>query len=465
MSVTRYADDFGHRSGSLGDAVASTIDPPRQARDVRNGTGHRGADPDQWYYDLISQYQYEPWYNELLENPWLRSKNDPYTPNALNDIAGFFGFSDGSEEHYAKMKNNASQWLSDKLAGKHQEDHNSPIEQAKREAAAGVNVGAIPSSIDPGKAAENDQPVVPFPSFSEYDSGLQSLASLFTSIYSFASGIAKDSMSMKSINADLAGKEFDLASKMPSFVTDFITSHVGTPYKDKSGKWTFDDISDRDIADFARSHFSSRRTRRSFYNEVKSSFKSAKGFITRYGAFKSAEDVANEFAKSLGRNLAYGRGDKVGDLSPMVILTQTLTKTQHDLEKLNLEYQKDLTEFKKNKTAYESKVLEKLNPDAEAGFKNSGATSGSMQNWANYYEAKANKIVNKNLSDAADKLHKAVEKGGDSAGAQAVEFGIRMITSDNARKSLLDKIKYKDKTTTRDSQGRYVVKRTKRFGF
>lgn len=112
---------------------------------------------DQMYLDAIAQYKNESWYDQLLDNPFMRSKQARFETDPLT---GLFNYQGAAAKYYGGMRTDAMNWLADKVDRMRQQDYNSPIEQAQRDSAAGLNSDLV-GNIDSGQAAENDNTIPP----------------------------------------------------------------------------------------------------------------------------------------------------------------------------------------------------------------------------------------------------------------------------------------------------------------
>ncbi len=116
-------------------------------------------DPDQWYYDLIEKYKDNPEaYEYLLANPYLRSKIAPFSPNLGQSLLMGLGDFSAEDNYYSEFQQKALNYYSEWAKSMYEQKYESPLEQVRRESAAGINADLAPGSISPGEAAENDQP-------------------------------------------------------------------------------------------------------------------------------------------------------------------------------------------------------------------------------------------------------------------------------------------------------------------
>lgn len=128
----------------------------------RSALSSRGSLSDQWYWDLIEKYKDNPEaYSYLSANPYLFANNARFSPTFGQNILSMFGDTSAEDEYYNNLHQQAMAYLSDWEKGQYEQAYNSPIEQVKRESAAGLNPDLSPGSISPGSAAENDQPFSP----------------------------------------------------------------------------------------------------------------------------------------------------------------------------------------------------------------------------------------------------------------------------------------------------------------
>lgn len=131
--------------------TSSGVPTPKQSAD-------RFEDLDKWYWDYIEKYRDDPEaYAYLSQNPYLR-KDNTYSPSFGDSIMSLFGDYSAENNFYRELQQHARGYLSDWENRMYQQKYDSPVEQVKREQAAGINPDLSPQSISPGSAAENDQP-------------------------------------------------------------------------------------------------------------------------------------------------------------------------------------------------------------------------------------------------------------------------------------------------------------------
>lgn len=124
---------------------------------------------DQMYLDAIKPYENESWYNQLMDNPFLRSKQARFATDPLTEM---FNYQGAAAAYYGGMRTDAMSWLDRKVQEMRQQDYNSAPEQVKRNAQAGIN-SDLAGNVSPGDAAENDSPLEPSFANGTSDSGMQ----------------------------------------------------------------------------------------------------------------------------------------------------------------------------------------------------------------------------------------------------------------------------------------------------
>lgn len=115
----------------------------------------RAGDPysnDDDYLKSIEQYKDKSYYDRLLENPWLFSKQAPFSPTLMQDIGEFLGDTSARDNYYAGILQNQNQWLSDTIKSYEKQEYDSAQEQVQRQAAAGINPD-LAMTATPGEGA------------------------------------------------------------------------------------------------------------------------------------------------------------------------------------------------------------------------------------------------------------------------------------------------------------------------
>lgn len=123
---------------------------------VNNDRTRNFDSDDANYLSQIEQYKDKSWYQYLLNNPYMGSKNSEFSPSFFQTIAEGFGDTSSRDRYYSDLAFSRQEWLDKKLEQFREQDYNEPIEQVKREQAAGLNPSLAPESISPGQAAEDD---------------------------------------------------------------------------------------------------------------------------------------------------------------------------------------------------------------------------------------------------------------------------------------------------------------------
>lgn len=153
------------------------------------------------YVAMLEQYKDTPYYDYLVNNnPWDWSRQVEFSPNLLQSIGEELGDYSARNQYYQGIQQQQNQWVSDYVEAMRQQEYNEPVNQVKREAAAGINPNLSPSLINPGSAAENDQPSQLVGQ--SQDSAVASLASAGMSVLSTAVGFIHQFQSIKSTSLD-----------------------------------------------------------------------------------------------------------------------------------------------------------------------------------------------------------------------------------------------------------------------
>lgn len=160
---------------------------------------HRPEEEDEWFWTAIEKYKDNPAaYAAVSMNPYLYANNQ-FSPSAKDDIMAFFGDTSAEDNFYRLNKQAAVNWLADWEKNQYQQYYNSPAEQVKREAAAGINSDLNPGSISPGEAAENDQPFTPTDSPTA-GTGFETMQSLASFGLQFVGGVLSFAKQIQDLN-------------------------------------------------------------------------------------------------------------------------------------------------------------------------------------------------------------------------------------------------------------------------
>lgn len=197
------------------------------------------APNDDAYLSQIEQYQNESWYNRLLENPWLFSKQAQFSPNFFQTLAEQFNDFSSRDRYYADLQANQQQWLSDMLSQMHGQDYDSAAEQTARLRAAGLNPD-LNGNVTAGAAGQNDQPITPAPSMGD-SSTVQDLS---TTALGFLSGILNLGSQFENIKGLINSNVHQEISNNDSAM-DFITKLIAG-----QSTFTIDDINSLSDDDF-----------------------------------------------------------------------------------------------------------------------------------------------------------------------------------------------------------------------
>lgn len=372
----------------------------------------KGADVS--YLEHIKQYEKSPFYQQLVDNPYLHSKNSPFEPSFFQQLGeSFFGDYSARAEYYGNLDNQRNQYLTEILGQMRQQDYDSAPAQLERMKLAGQNPDLNGgSSISPGSSAENDQPAgaYHYPQQASAAEIVGGFADLTMKAYSFASGFAKDMLSFQSMEQAITKEESENASRISSLVREFIRDTARRPYFDKdSNRWVFSsDVSFQNLEDFANNFFRSRSDRRKFVHQYGRAFDSAQSMLSRFTDIADAEKAVKAVNDALGTNLSMGydydfRSPTIQD--PVVMISKELGSMSLALRKAELSHAYTTHNFHK-------KVLNNSDPVLQGE-----ATNATNQNIVDTNEAlkskrKVDKIVNDTLHTIISKLAESANEGG-----------------------------------------------------
>lgn len=129
----------------------------------------------------IEQYKDKSdFYNYLLTNPWMRSKQMEFKPTLGQSIAEIFGDYSASQNYYGDLLSKQNQWFSEAYNKFYEQEYNSAAAQVQREKAAGLNPD-INGQVTPGASSENDQPILAPPQMGLPSEGMQTIGNIVSS--------------------------------------------------------------------------------------------------------------------------------------------------------------------------------------------------------------------------------------------------------------------------------------------
>lgn len=160
---------------------------------------NKEADPDAWYWAAIEKYKDNPEaYAYLSQNPYLRA-NNPFSPSLGNQVMDLLGDTSAEDAYYNELQQKARDYLGQWERGQYEQKYESPVEQVKREEAAGINPALNPGMITPGEAAENDQPFSPT-SMPGAGTGFETMQTLANFGLQFVGGILSFGKQIQELN-------------------------------------------------------------------------------------------------------------------------------------------------------------------------------------------------------------------------------------------------------------------------
>lgn len=207
-----------------------------------NGSGRNDDD----YLALIEQYKNNPeLYKKLLQNPYMFSKQAPFSPTTLQSIMQGIGDFSAEDRYYADLQSQQQQWLSEALESFRQQDYNSPAAQVERERAAGINP-EIANNVSPGNAAENDQPLQPSSSMDQANDTLQAISSIGVNIINTSFDVFQRLQGLRSAGLDNSLKSLALNKTFGDSAKDFLRDTI-YEFFDSNPSFTTDGFDERNV--------------------------------------------------------------------------------------------------------------------------------------------------------------------------------------------------------------------------
>lgn len=316
---------------------------------------------DDDYLSEIARFKDKPYYNNLLNNPWLAGNQAEFSPNMWQIIGENMNDFSARDSYNAQLQQQRSQWLSEKLAQYEQQDYDSAQSQVERERIAGLNPD-LNGNITPGNSAENDQP-----------SGLveQSSESAVSDIFSLGNTILSTAMQFYSSFQSIRGASIDNRIKSLS-LTDNLKSATWTAIREGFSEFVDaspgQDSSPFDSKGYIRSEFAdsirnrikrlpySNSNKRSMYRMVDDliySHHSDNVYSPSVEFEKLRNDVLSSLSKSRNEfTKSYGLpGGQYYDTRELRMISSTIYKPINDLA---LQVDKLLLQHKKQ---YESRAV------------------------------------------------------------------------------------------------------------
>lgn len=386
---------------------------------------------DYAYLHEIEQYKNKPYYDNLLTNPWLWSKQGSFEPSILDKVRQALGDYSTEQNYYNSIVSNREQWLAEFLENMRQQEYNSASSQVAQLKQAGLNPD-LSGNVSAGGASENDQPLLANPQFGGDSSQIvSSLGSFFFNAFQLASGFAKDMVSLKSLHNQVVSQDIDIQNKLSSSVTDFLRSSIGdVVYNSDTKSFELPSIDPSRIERYAKSTFKSRSLRKRFVKEAFNSYNSAKHRFSVYGAVSDMHEAKQRLSNLIGyEHGVFGEGYSSHDLDPLVKISSRLSKLSTEVEELQKNYQKDYySSVNADSKASAENAQNKYNKDYYSSA--SGSTAGEAfneSNKSNSYQSQINKVINETMSKILSDLRKSSE--GDTADAYLSKALLLLVAS------------------------------------
>lgn len=208
------------KNGSYGSAPVTT--------QPTDGFSNSDVSSDEWYLNYISRYKGTDMYQQLLNNPYLRSNASAFSPDLWQQFLESVGDSSARDRYYGDLLSKRNEYLSRIEDEIRQYKQNSPANQAALMAAAGQN----PDLLGTGSVAnapENDNLAEPFLPSQSSGAGLPSfegLANFGVSMISTLIGFANSLQGLEAGSTAIAGAEIDNYTKGMDFASGLLVNSI-----------------------------------------------------------------------------------------------------------------------------------------------------------------------------------------------------------------------------------------------
>lgn len=376
----------------------------------------RDVDPDAWYWAAIEKYKDNPEaYAYLSQNPWLIA-NNPYSPSLGNQIVDLFGDNSAEQNYINELMQKSRDYLGQWERGQYEQKYESPVEQVKREEAAGINSALNPGMITPGEAAENDQPfsTTPMPGAG---TGFQSMIDVgqgLTSIVSTAFNFVTAFQQLKGLSLDNATKSLNLNEGLRSTAWGLIKEGISEFLNGDMVRSSLNDdpelLSKPEFVQVVTKYFKDRIAKQPFSHRQRKQLEditeqliSSKGEVDQSVFTNQFQTLLNQSYSELykSRNdVASSSGLPGADKESIAALKFIGNDIYKPLRELSLEVDKLI--LQKEKGYY--KRFNAVNPETGLTGSQTMADSDSL----NYYMQKTMFEVKKRVTDAFEEINKKI---------------------------------------------------------
>lgn len=372
--------------------------------------------PDDWYWEYIEKYKDNPEaYAVLSQNPYLRANNH-FSPSIGNAITQLFGDFSAEDAFYNELDQKARNYLADWERGQYEQKYESPVEQVKREEAAGINAALNPGIINPGEAAENDQPFSPT-SMPGAGTGMQTLIDVgqgLTSIVSTAFNFVTAFQNLKGLSLDNATKSLNLNEGLRSTAWGLIKEGISEFLNGDMVRSSLNDdpelLSKPEFVQVVTKHFKDRIAKQPFSHRQRKQLEditeqliSSKGEVDQSVFTNQFQTLLNQSYSELfkSRNdVASSSGLPGADKESIAALKFIGNDIYKPLRELSLEVDKLILQKERGY----HKRFNAVNP--ETGL--TGPQTMADSDFLSYYMQKTMYDVKKNVTDAFDAINQKI---------------------------------------------------------
>lgn len=330
---------------------------PTASLDYSRGMNKDAADMN--YLAYIEKYKGTPYYEQMVNNPYLFGVNSDFSPNfGQAFMETVFTDTSARDRYYQELVSQRNSYLSNLVNLIEQTKYNSPENQLALEKAAGLNPDLTGIS-GTGMASENDQPAAPvnMPDESLAPQIAHVGITLVTSLFNFGKAIQEFEMN----DLAMASQEIKNNDDALNLVIKSIANSA--PFKDVNeiDDATVNELSDYVLKASSKADYSgySRRTRRlmkSLYGRYDTMLKSGEDTL---GVASLKAQLRNSFVQNQS-SAARGASSLVFDESfnKMVKkVADAFSDLEFKLEKLNLEAGITSAQERKAEDTYNTKYF------------------------------------------------------------------------------------------------------------